>query len=52
MATFADHVRALEDPATRAHLIRQGEANLRRFDPELISRAYSSFALQAVQSAA
>lgn len=52
VATFARHVRALEDPATRAHLIRQGEANLRRFDPELISCAYTSFALQVVQSAA
>lgn len=51
VATFAKHVRALEDPATRARLIRLGEINLRRFDPELISRAYTSFALQAVQSA-
>jgi glycosyltransferase involved in cell wall biosynthesis len=46
VATFASHVRALEDPATRARLIRQGDINLRRFDSEVISRAYTTFALQ------
>ena len=46
VASFASHVRALEDQATRARLIRQGEINLRRFDPELISHAYTTFALQ------
>jgi len=43
--TFASHVHALEDPALRACLLRKGEGNLRRYDPELISRAYVSFAL-------
>jgi glycosyltransferase involved in cell wall biosynthesis len=46
VTTFASHVRALEDAATRARLIHQGEANLRRFDPEVISRAYITFAMQ------
>ena len=46
VALFASHVRALEDPVTRARLIRRGEINLRRFDPEVISRAYTTFAMQ------
>ena len=45
VTTFANHVRALEDPSTRARLIHQGEVNLRRYDPEVISLAYSNFAL-------
>ena len=48
--TYASHVRALENPATRARLIRQGEINLRRFDPAAIGRAYTSFALKLAQS--
>ena len=52
ISTFAGHVRSLEDLAIRARLIRLGEINLRRFDAELISRAYTSFALHAVRSAA
>ena len=49
MATFASHVRALEDQALRARLIRQGELNLRRYDPEVIRLAYIRFALQPAQ---
>jgi glycosyltransferase involved in cell wall biosynthesis len=49
VATFASHVRALEDPALRARLIRQGELNLRRYDPEVIRLAYIRFALQPAQ---
>jgi glycosyltransferase involved in cell wall biosynthesis len=45
VATFAVHVRALEDPAKRANMISQGYLNLNRFDPEVISRAYANFAL-------
>jgi glycosyltransferase involved in cell wall biosynthesis len=51
VGTFACHVRALDDPATRVRLIGLGEINLRRFDPELISREYTSFALHTVRSA-
>lgn len=46
VAAFARHVRALEDPNLRANLILQGRVNLRRFDHEVISRAYTNFALQ------
>ena len=46
VASFASHVRALEDPATRARLIHHGEINLRRFDPVVISRSYTNCALQ------
>jgi glycosyltransferase involved in cell wall biosynthesis len=49
VATFASHVRALEDSATRARLIHQGELNLGRYDPEVISRAYTTFAFQPDQ---
>jgi glycosyltransferase involved in cell wall biosynthesis len=49
VATFASHVRALEDQALRARLIRQGELNLRRYDPEVIRLAYIRFALQPAQ---
>lgn len=42
---FSRHVLALEDPALRSRLINQGFENLRRFDPELISRQYINFAL-------
>ena len=46
VSTFTSHVLALEDPALRGRLIRKGVANLRRFDPEVISRQYLNFALQ------
>ena len=49
---FASHVRALEDPALRARLIRLGERNLRRFDADVISRAYTTFAQQTAQTPA
>jgi glycosyltransferase involved in cell wall biosynthesis len=52
VASFVSHLRALEDPTTRSRLIRQGEINLRRYDPEVISSAYITFALQPVQSPA
>jgi glycosyltransferase involved in cell wall biosynthesis len=42
---FTSHILALEDPALRSRLIHQGFENLRRFDPELISRQYINFAL-------
>ncbi len=48
VTTFANHVRALEDPLLRADLVGQGECNLRRFDPDTISRAYSTFAFELV----
>jgi glycosyltransferase involved in cell wall biosynthesis len=46
VAAFADHVRALEDPAERARLIGLGEANTRRFDPEVVGETYRRFAFQ------
>jgi glycosyltransferase involved in cell wall biosynthesis len=42
---FTRHILALDDPALRSRLIHQGFENLRRFDPELISRQYINFAL-------
>lgn len=45
---FASHVRALENTALRSRLIRQGELNLRRYDPEVIRLAYTHFAFQSV----
>lgn len=50
--TFASHVRSLEDPALRARLICLGELNLRRFDVEAISCAYTSFVWQSAQNPA
>lgn len=50
VTTFASHVHALEDSATRACLIHLGKLNLGRFDPEVQSRAYTTFALQPEQS--
>ncbi|MGB5135682.1 MAG: glycosyltransferase [Prochlorococcaceae cyanobacterium] len=44
--TFASHVLALEAPALRRRLIQLGFENLRRFDPDVISRQYVRFALQ------
>lgn len=49
VAAFASHVRDLENPLLRARLIRMGEGNLRRYDTEVISRAYLRFALQPAQ---
>ena len=46
VSTFTSHVLALADPALRGRLIRKGFDNLRRFDPEVISRQYINFALQ------
>ncbi len=46
VATFAHHVRSLEAPALRNWLISQGHENLRRFDHELIKRAYINFSIQ------
>jgi glycosyltransferase involved in cell wall biosynthesis len=46
VATFAAHVRSLEDGTLRASLISHGYKNLRRFHHEVISRAYTKFALQ------
>ena len=46
VSAFTSHVLALEDPALRSRLIHQGFENLRRFDPELISRQYINFALE------
>lgn len=43
---FRRHVLSLEDPDLRRHLIQLGFENLRRFDPEEISRQYINLALQ------
>lgn len=45
VSAFTSHVLALEDPSLRSKMIHQGFENLRRFDPELISRQYINFAL-------
>jgi glycosyltransferase involved in cell wall biosynthesis len=45
VATFAGHVRALEDPLARTRLIQLGRLNLCRFAPEVVSDAYRSFAI-------
>jgi glycosyltransferase involved in cell wall biosynthesis len=47
VATFADHVLALLDPAERTRLIELGHQNLRRFSPEIVSAAYRRFAFQS-----
>ncbi len=47
VATFADHVLALLDPAERLRLIELGHQNLRRFSPEVVSAAYRRFAFQS-----
>jgi hypothetical protein len=49
VATFAIHVRSLEDPAMRSHFIKLGQSNLLRYDSEKISRKYLSFALQPIR---
>jgi len=46
VASYADHVRALEDPLNRARLIQLGHQNLRRFSLEVVSDAYRRFAFQ------
>ena len=45
VATFAAHVRTLDEPAERARLIQLGRQNLKRFAPEVVSHAYRRFAL-------
>jgi glycosyltransferase involved in cell wall biosynthesis len=47
VASFASHVRTLQDPAERARLIALGLSNTRRFNPEVVAEAYRRFALQA-----
>jgi glycosyltransferase involved in cell wall biosynthesis len=47
VATFASHVRTLQDPAERARLIALGLANTRRFNSEVVAEAYRRFSLQA-----
>jgi glycosyltransferase involved in cell wall biosynthesis len=47
VATFADHVLALLNPAERDRLIELGHLNLRRFAPEVVSAAYRRFAFQS-----
>jgi glycosyltransferase involved in cell wall biosynthesis len=47
VATFASHVRTLQDPAQRARLISLGLSNTRRFNPEVVAEAYRRFAMQA-----
>ena len=46
VATFADHVLTLLNPAERFRLIQLGHQNLSRFAPEVVSTAYRSFAFQ------
>jgi glycosyltransferase involved in cell wall biosynthesis len=48
--TFAAHVRTLEDPAARAHLIDRGIANLQRYDHEKVGDEYRLFAIQHCSS--
>jgi glycosyltransferase involved in cell wall biosynthesis len=47
VATFANHVRTLEDPVERARLIKLGRDNLSRFAPEVVSDAYRRFAFHS-----
>jgi glycosyltransferase involved in cell wall biosynthesis len=47
--TFAHHVQALESPTLRTRLVSQGHENLRRYEFNVISRAYIRFALQPAQ---
>ena len=46
VASFADHVRALEDPTERAKLIASGINNTRRYDADVVSDAYRRFAFE------
>lgn len=44
---FAVHVRTLEDPFLRAHLINRGIANTRRYSIDVVGEDYRRFAFQA-----
>jgi glycosyltransferase involved in cell wall biosynthesis len=46
IATFAEHVLALENPAVRSNLICKGQTNMCRFDHDIIANAYRCFASQ------
>lgn len=46
VATFAEHVRTLEDPIERTRVINLGLINTRRFDKDVVSEAYRRFAFQ------
>lgn len=46
VASFAAHVRALEDPGNRAHLLHLGFKNALRFSHEIVANAYYRFAFQ------
>ena len=46
VATFATHVRALEDSIIRANLIRLGLSNTRRYDADIVKETYLNFAFQ------
>ena len=46
VASFASHVRALEDPTERARLIALGLNNTRRYDADVVAEAYRRFAFQ------
>jgi glycosyltransferase involved in cell wall biosynthesis len=43
---FAAHVRTLEDPGVRSHLINRGIANTRRYAQEVVCENYRQFAFQ------
>jgi glycosyltransferase involved in cell wall biosynthesis len=46
VASFAAHVRALEEPAERARLIALGLNNTRRYESAVVGEAYRRFAFQ------
>jgi len=47
IATFAQHVVALENPTVRDKLINLGVVNTHRFQPELVFEAYRRFVFQS-----
>ena len=46
VASFAEHVRTLEDPTERARLTQLGIMNTCRYDKEVVGEAYRRFAFQ------
>ena len=49
VATFASHVRTLEDLQQRSLLIRLGLDNIRRYDPEVVGEEYRRFLFQSLR---
>ena len=46
VASFAEHVRTLENPTDRARLISLGLSNTRRYDVDIVADAYLRFAFE------